>query len=160
VEEVSATVELCQVRGGARLQAGSILATVGADFELFFKLSGPQQARLRVELLHAGALAQVSPCIVDARFAVSVSGRVPAQAERAPTSDWLLALPAGVRQLFEHLAAHGAATEGEATAMLGGGRALRQFSSRFEEYAAMVPFGIRIDVHGGVKRYVREGGLR
>ena len=41
--------------------------------------------------------------------------------------------------------------------MLGGPRELRRFANRFEEYAAKAPFGVRIDVIGGVKRYVREG---
>ena len=59
--------------------------------------------------------------------------------------------------MFEHLAAHGAVTEDEAAAMLGGPRELRRFANRFEEYAAKVPFDVRIDVIGGVKRYVREG---
>ncbi len=162
VEDVSATVELCQVRGGARLHAGAILAPVGEEFELFFKLSGPGDARVRVELLHPAALADVSPCIVDARFAVSGAGRA-SPAPRAGTeagSGWLADLPEGVRQLFEHLSAHGAVTEAEATTMLGSGRALRQFSARFEEYAARAPFGVRIDAVAGVKRYVREGSNR
>jgi hypothetical protein len=71
---------------------------------------------------------------------------------------WLAVLPeGGVRHLFEHLAAHGAVTEGEAATMLGGPRELRRFANRFEEFAAKAPFNVRIDVIGGVKRYVREG---
>jgi hypothetical protein len=60
----------------------------------------------------------------------------------------------GVRQLFAHLAAHGAVTEAEATAMLGSSRAVRQFSIRFEEYARQAPFAVRIETVAGVKRYV------
>jgi hypothetical protein len=41
--------------------------------------------------------------------------------------------------------------------MLGDARGVRRFALRFEEYAGKVPFAVRIDVVGGVKRYVREG---
>jgi hypothetical protein len=70
---------------------------------------------------------------------------------------WLDALDAGVRQVFEHLTAHGTVTESEATVMLGGPRGLRRFAVQFEELARMAPFRVRIDVVAGVKRYVREG---
>ena len=63
----------------------------------------------------------------------------------------------GVRQVFEHLAAHGTVTENEAAAMLGGARGLRRFALQFEAYAQKAPFDVRIDVVAGVKRYVREG---
>ena len=59
--------------------------------------------------------------------------------------------------MFEHLAAHGAVTENEAAAMLGGPRGLRRFALQFEAYAQKAPFDVRIDVVAGVKRYVREG---
>jgi len=61
-----------------------------------------------------------------------------------------------VRQLFAHLATHGAVTENEAAAMLGGQRELRRFALQFETYAQQAPFAARIDVVAGVKRYIRE----
>ena len=71
---------------------------------------------------------------------------------------WLEQFPdPGVRQVFEHLAAHGAVTESEAAAMLGGPRGLRRFALQFEAHAQKAPFAVRIDVVAGVKRYVREG---
>jgi hypothetical protein len=62
-----------------------------------------------------------------------------------------------VRQLFEHLAAHGTVTEHEAALMLGGARGLRRFALEFETLIQKAPFAVRIDVVAGVKRYVREG---
>ena len=44
-----------------------------------------------------------------------------------------------MRQVFEHLAAHGTVTESEAAAMLGGPRELRRFANRFEEYRRRRP---------------------
>jgi hypothetical protein len=74
------------------------------------------------------------------------------------SASWLEQFPeSGVRQVFEHLAAHGTVTENEAAAMLGGPRGLRRFALQFEAYAQKAPFGVRIDVVAGVKRYVREG---
>lgn len=155
-------VEPCQTRGGAKIVAGSIVATVGESFELFFRLTGPADARALVEIYHQGAEVDVAACVVDGRFAVTAPRGTQEVAPRANTVEtnrgWLSILPeGGVRQLFEHLAVHGAVTEVEAAAMLGGPRELRRFANRFEEYSAKAPFDVRIDVIGGVKRYVREG---
>jgi hypothetical protein len=156
-------VELCQVRGPARLAGGAIHATVGASFEVFFRLSGGSEERAAIEVYHPSKSYAVEPC-TPARF-YDVTQTRPAQATDAPArprSDdkdaWLERLPeGGVRQLFEHLAAHGAVTEPEAVKILGSPRAARSFAIEFEKLAPMVPFGIHIDVVGGVKRYTREG---
>jgi len=155
-------VEPCQARGGAKIAAGSIVATVGETFELFFRLSGPGDSKVLVEIYHQGAEADVVPCVVDGRFTVTAPRGTQEVASRATSIEtnltWVSNLPeGGVRRLFEHLAAHGAVTEGEASAMLGGPRELRRFANRFEEFAAKLPFDVRIDVIGGVKRYVRQG---
>jgi len=42
--------------------------------------------------------------------------------------------------------------------MLGGPRELRRFAREFEAHAVRAPFRVRIDVAGGIKRYVRDGG--
>ena len=72
--------------------------------------------------------------------------------------DWADALPAGgVRAVFEHLAVHGAITEGEVTRMLGSPRAFRRFSLDFDEHVRKVPFRIRMEPGTDGKRYVKEG---
>ena len=154
--------ELCQTRGGARLATGAVVATVGQRFELFFRLAGTSESRVLVELHHPGAEADVAPCVLDGRFAVNATRAAgqegPVGARVAPSHPWLTHLPEeGVRRVFQHLADHGAITETEAAAMLGGQRGLRRFAVRFEEYATKAPFAVRIDVVAGVKRYVREG---
>ncbi len=156
-------VELCQTRGKARIVGGMVVATVGERFELFFRLSGAVDARVLIELHNPSGVAEVVPCIPDARFAVTATrapspAPAPAANAGASSASWLEQLPeAGVRQVFEHLAAHGTVTENEAAAMLGGPRGLRRFANQFEEYAQKAPFGVHIDVVAGVKRYVREG---
>jgi len=156
-------VELCQTRGKARIRGSTVKAAVGEAFELFFRLLGSTDARVLVELHHPGALADVLPFVPNARFAVSASGMaVAVPVAVAPkvakaASSWLEGLPeGGVRQLFAHLATHGAVTENEAAAMLGGQRELRRFALQFETYAQQAPFAARIDVVAGVKRYIRE----
>ncbi len=164
-EESAIQVELVQTRGNARLGSGAILAPIGEEFEIFFRLSGRTESRVRVEVHHPSALATVTAATTSERFAVTaarssvaVSTADEAAATTAPVRNesWLEQLPAGgIRQLFAHLVAHGAVTETEATTMLGSGRAVRQFSIRFEEYARQAPFGVRIETVAGVKRYVR-----
>jgi hypothetical protein len=109
-------------------------------------------------------VADVVPCVPDARFAVTARRAsasppsTPAASAGAGNAGWLEQLPeSGVRQVFEHLVAHGTVTENEAAAMLGGPRGLRRFALQFETYAQKAPFGVRIDVVAGMKRYVREG---
>lgn len=156
-------VEICQTRGRARIIGGIVIASVGEHFELFFRLLGSSDARVLVELYHPSAVANVVPCVPNTRFAIIVnrppSTALPAPSVTAiPSGSWLEQFPeSGVRQMFEHLAAHGTVTENEAAAMLGGPRGLRRFAFRFEEFAQKAPFGVRIDVVAGVKRYVREG---
>ncbi len=159
-------VELCQARGRARIAGSTIVATVGESFELFFRLSGATDARVRIEVHHPSAVADVVPGVPGARFPVTATrAPIPAAAtetaEGAPAAAdarWLEQYPdPGVRQVFEHLKAHGAVTENEAAAMLGGPRGLRRFALQFETYAQQAPFAVRIDVVAGVKRYVREG---
>jgi hypothetical protein len=154
------TLEICQVRGGDAKQKGSTVAAVlGEPFELFFRIHGEADARVQVELYHPGAEANVRPFAIESRFTVTVTrGSAKASEQPVVTSKaWLDELPdEGVRQMFRHLAQHGIVTETEAIHLLGGSRKMRRFSSEFESLAKIAPFGIRIDVVGGVKRYVRE----
>ncbi len=163
VDAPDVQVELVQVRDGARLERGAILARVGERFEAFFRLSSPDEARVALELRHAGAGATVEPCRLGERFDVAAgSGRREGDvADSDPSSastDWLDDLPSGgVRDVFRHLDEHGTVTEDEATRMLGGPRKLRRFAREFEEHAKLAPFRVRIRVVANVKRYVREG---
>ncbi len=159
-EAETVAAELCQVRGsGAQLSGGSISANVDEDFELFFRLRGEVDQRVQVELYHPGAEVDVAPFAIERRFAVEVTRPAARGSDTAATTSdqWLSEFPeGGVRQLFQHLSQHGAVTESEASAILGGGRKLRRFATQFEHLAAKAPFEVRIDVINGVKRYVRE----
>ncbi|MFV1967692.1 MAG: BREX-6 system phosphatase PglZ, partial [Pirellulaceae bacterium] len=69
--------ELCETRGGARLSSGTIVANVGEEFELFFRLSGNTRSRVQVELYHPSAEANVKACVLRERFDVTMSPFVP-----------------------------------------------------------------------------------
>ncbi|MCA9533903.1 MAG: BREX-6 system phosphatase PglZ [Myxococcales bacterium] len=179
VEADDVQVELCQARGKARIAGGAVRASVGERFELFFRLTGPDSTRVRLELHHPGAVADVTPCVLPDRF--SVMGTRPPTKQPPPLetpsgeakletpapiltppkdvlgAGWLDDFEGGVRQVFEHLAAHGTVTEPEAASMLGGPRQFRRFARDFDDYAKKAPFVVRIAEVAGVKRYVREG---
>ncbi len=165
VEPAQTSVELCQARLAGRLERGSLLATVGEPFELFFLLSGPAKSRAQIEIYHPSAAQAVDPITVSERFDINrvvarpaaVARQQAPSGEPSPSRDWLQQLPeGGVRELFEHLTTYGAVTESEAITMLGSARKLRRFSSRFDDYAKLAPFKARIVVVAGVKRYAKE----
>jgi len=163
--ETEVLVDSLQTRGPAVVGAGSIQATVDADFELFFKLVGPREARVRVELYHPTHEVEVAPLVLEERFAVAAvraapeveAAPVPEASKKPPTHTWLDAFTdPGVRELFEHISVHGVVTEDQAARMLGGPRAARRFANSFEEHAKKAPFVASIETVSGVKRYVRE----
>ncbi|WP_372716079.1 BREX-6 system phosphatase PglZ [Novipirellula sp.] len=171
VEADGVSLELVSVRGeNAKKQGGVAITTPGSPFEVFFRLKGNVDGRVRVELYHPAADADVTPLPLPDRFTVTVVGGVEAKTEpeieKTPTtpivdeieaSSWLYELENDeVRQFFNHLEKHGTVTEEEAASLLGGTRQARRFSSKFEAFAEKAPFSARIDVIGGVKRYVRE----
>ena len=158
-------VELCHA-SGAELTGAGVRAPVGEEFELFFRLRGRTNARARVELRHPSQAVELEPGGPRARFTVGVSAasapptplEEPAPAPAgSEASSWLDAFEdAGVREVFAFLEAHGSIRENQAAKMLGGARKLRRFSSRFEEYAAVAPFAVRIEIVAGVKLYQKE----
>ena len=163
LEAEGATIEICQVRNGARLEHGSVFAKVGADFEVFFRLLGPREARAVVEVFHPSKTADVKACKLGRRYDVTPVLGASRQAAAAPSNDtttraWLLQMPDdGARLIFEHLAQHGILTEDDAMTLLGSARALRRFAARFDELVLLAPFTVRIQSVSGIKRYVREG---
>ncbi|MBL9099431.1 MAG: BREX-6 system phosphatase PglZ [Myxococcales bacterium] len=184
-EAPEVAVDLRSVRG-ARLAHGVIVAPVGRDFELFFHLRGPNDARVLVELFHPTAVAEVYPCVAPDRYAVlAVEAPAPPPAapeptpqpprpqppnqaatppvaestprQAPPTPSWLDALPeGGVRRVFAHLAEHGKISENDARTILGK-HGYGQFTLKYKEYAAKAPFAVRIDTSDNVKTYLREG---
>jgi hypothetical protein len=153
-------VELCDAHD-ARLGTGAVIATVGQELSVYFRLAGDVEERVPVRLRHATRSATVTPAVTAERFQVVLRTRAPAPAAAAAAAaapaeaDWLAALPAGVREVFRHLAAHGSINEAEAAQLLGGARQLRSFSLHLEDYKARAPFAVRIDMSSGIKCYVR-----
>ncbi|MFN3151820.1 BREX-6 system phosphatase PglZ [Bremerella sp.] len=167
VEYSDVTLELCDVRGDAKLRSGAIVAKVGSPFEVFFRLTGDKDSRVQVQFYHPAAEADVSPAVVPDRFTVTVIGRSTQEVDKPkdsptvtdviPEGSWLNEFQDdGIRRFFNHLEKHGTVTDEESQTLLGSPRKARRFAAQFESYAARAPFEARIDVVGNVKRYVRE----
>ena len=78
-------VELSQARGAAAQVKDSVIqAPVGEAFELFFRLIGSSQEKVRVEVFHPSATDQVASCIPEARFLVTALSTAP-QRDRKST---------------------------------------------------------------------------
>lgn len=146
---------------GARIAGGAVVATAGAAFELFFRLSADQARKTRVAV--QGVFGdKVEGWVSERRFSADVvpstepSTDVPAA---DAGEDWLAVFEdERVRSVLAHIARFGAINEADATQLLGSPRRFRQFSQRVETYMQKAPFEIRIDVSSGQKRYVKEGG--
>lgn len=174
-------VEVRDIRdehGKSRQQGELLLVPVEQSFELFFRLTGPRESRVQVQLGPATRTSTLEPVTSGGRFQVVSrpsaltdaaspsrdSEDVPTAPEPSAAPDasssqgdaWLQDLPeGGVRDVFRHLAAYGSVDESEATRMLGGPRPYRRFSRKFETYATFAPFGVRVDMSSGSKRYMR-----
>ncbi len=175
VDEPDVTVDIQEVIGGAELETNTIVARVGQEFQVFFRLSSNQDKRVRVQLVHPTGLADVTPAVISERFEVAVvQGRISrADPEESGTTDtpkaadkytsgaaeWLAELPSdAIRSVFAHLNEHGVITEDQVTGKLGNQRATRRFSRQFDELAKLAPFPTRIESIDGVKRYIKDGG--
>ena len=173
IDDPRIQVSLLGVSGGATLEAGAIRATVGESFDVFFRLSGPEDARVRVELFHPGSAEVVKPGTIAERFDVvrdlSSSGDADqnaatragkkSQPMQPAAAAWLLEFEnEGVRRVFQHIWTHTVIAESEVESMLGSPREARKFARQIDDYARRIPFGVRVETVGGMKRYVREGG--
>lgn len=161
---------------GAEMRGGVVHTRVGRSFQLLFRLTGPREARVQIELFHPSGTQTIEPILIDRRFEVTEAkpepapaaevAAAPATSSRAPVkppapvvaSDaWLDGYTdPGVRKVFAHIAQFGAINEAEATAMLGSPRAFRSFSGKFEALAELAPFAVAIDPDSTPKRYVKR----
>jgi len=157
-ERPDVEIVLREVRGAERVSRKLRLA-VGKPAEVLFELRGARDERVRLEVYHPDAEEQVTSLVVDTYFDVAGGAREPEPAAMAPPSsseDWVEALgDAAVGRVFLHVREHGAITEAELNEMLGSARGARRFAVRFDEYVEKVPFAVRAENVGGVKRYVR-----
>jgi hypothetical protein len=172
-DEAGVQVELCDVHHARRTGAG-VVATVGKEFRVFFRLTGDVETRAAVRLRPASRVTEVTPAVTAERFQVILRARPVVAVASPPVASpgasgdpspraarttippaWLDKLPAGVRDVFRHLADHGSINEEEATRLLGGPRQFRAFSRDLDTYRVQAPFGIRVEVTTGTKCYVR-----
>lgn len=152
-------VDLIECDGGI-LTGAMVRVRVGQPFTLFFRLIGPREEPVRVEVLDPASSNRLAPRAVDAWFPVlsrqAVAGNAPVVAP--PPDDWLTGFEdEGTRRIFAHLAKHGSISESECMTLLGGARAFRAFSRDIETHAARAPFTVIVEHAATGKRYVRDG---
>lgn len=154
VDDPSVLVELCDARD-AKVKGNAVLAEVEKKFEVYFRLRGSSDRRVRVRLKHATGNAFVEACLVDERFGVEGARSEPP----AKNDAWLLELPeGGVRDVFRHIDVHGSINEAEATRLLKGARQYRHFCVVVEDLMKKAPFRVQVDTRSGVKSHVRVEG--
>ncbi len=163
---------------GAQMEAGLWQVPIGRPFRLYFRLTGPRDARVRIKLVHPSGTEQLEIAEVKRWFAVTEVQPVrkpsviipdePAIEPEAPqdmsdetgneaSEAWLDAFDdADARKMFEHLANHGSINEQEATQLLGKPRRLRRFACKFDEYKQLAPFVASIETINGMRRYVKQ----
>ena len=154
------TIELVSKRGRIRFEDNLLMVEVGRDTEVFFRLHGPDSTCVFLELYHHGDGLGIASVPIPESFQVKASLRrpenVPVVKKFETDPFWINTLPEGnIRKLFEHLASHGVITEIEATAILGSGTQFRRFSNNVDAYTKSLPFSVRTETIGGVKRYVK-----
>jgi hypothetical protein len=168
---------LVDVGGAASLDGRRVRVEVARDFELYFRLRGPNVGRVRVTLLEADGRHQVEPVTTKERFDISVDSSLvpltapaPATAESGtsvvhvaaataapPRDSWLLTIEdEGHRKVFDRIERFGHITEQDLIATLGNSRRARRFASEFEKVATRAPFKVTIEVTGTDKRYVKK----
>jgi len=166
---------------GAQMEAGLWHVPIGRPFRLYFRLTGPRDARVRIELVHPSGTEQLEIAEIKRRFAVTEVQLPPRrepitpattanEPEREPDTEthadepdapapepWLNAFDdADARKMFEHLANHGSINEQEATQLLGKPRRFRRFARNFDEYKELAPFVVGIETINGMRRYVKQ----
>jgi hypothetical protein len=150
--------------GPGTLQGGAMRLPMSTEWsKVFFNLEGGATESVQIEIHHPDGVETVASSPLPDWFEVDFRRGLPGQPKEVAKVDdraltWADALPdEGTRKVFLHLQLHGSVTEAEVVGFLGSPRAFRQFSLKFEEHLAKVPFRVRIE--GGVdgKRYVKDG---
>ncbi|MCP4657459.1 MAG: PglZ domain-containing protein, partial [bacterium] len=157
------------LEGGTR-RHGHWRVPVGEKVVVCFDLRGPRDARVRIRIYHPESDDRVEELRPETFFEVAgIPRRAPEQKPPAEppehkkqdeampsTPSWADAFDAPTARVFLHLEGHGSITEDELVTLLGGPRPARRFARDFDDHLERVPFAARVEVVGGVKRYVRE----
>ncbi len=161
VDAQDVTPVVYDLEGGTR-RHGHWRVPVGAQVVACFDLRGPRDGRVRIRIYHPESDGRVEDLRPETFFEVAGTPRREPEAQRgqAPPEEtrpsWSDAFAEPTARVFRHLERHGAITEEELGHLVGGPRAARRFARDFDDHVERVPFAVRVEVVGGVKRYVRE----
>jgi len=163
------TVRLRDCDGPAKLRGGVLEVTVGTEWtDVLFVLEGPADDRVRLEVSHPDRTETVEATVLQAYFTVTAMARPSPRSEppppavasaRAtpPASAWQDAIEdQEFRAVFEYIGKHGSMSESEVHGLLGARKA-RVFSRSFDGLIEKLPFGVRIEIAGAQKVFVKGG---
>ena len=163
-------VEVIIVSSDHATTAGGLVSVqVDREFQLFLKLTGPRDEKVRLQVFDPSGRGRLEPVLADGWFDAieriieheredSAVPRPLRPVEVAPDDSWLDVYEEdGLRAIFAHIHEHGSITEAECTRFLGSPRRFRKFSRTVETHARHAPFDLRVETAASGKRYVREG---
>jgi hypothetical protein len=170
-----------EASGAGKLRGTELELPVSAEWtEVFFVLEATADDRVQVEAFAVSSGETVTSCVFTDFFDVSGTVELPAAAETSgdakPTSSPTRPTPKrsephpaseaswkdhvtdpDYQRALAHIAAHGQLSEADLIGMITGRRA-RAFSREYDALSGKLPFRIRIEVAGGQKIYVKDGG--
>lgn len=154
--EVNSIRASCKQVQGGQLQHQQLLLTVGTEWaEVIFRLEGGTAARAAIELYHPDGQESIEPRRLPEFFPVDCEAARPVQTY---TKSWEEHIEdAGHRQIFLLIDQEGYVDEERITNLLGTPTAARKFARKFEDYLALLPFEISINLEGTLKRYTKKG---
>lgn len=179
VDREGVTVRVREASGAGRLRGTELELPVSAEWtDVFFVLEAPADDRVQVEAFAVSSADTVTGCVFSDFFGVagtvelpnvsdaeaparSIASRPPPKrSEPPPASEasWREHITdPDYQRVFAHIAAHGQLSEADLIGMITGRKA-RAFSREYDALIGKLPFRLRIEVAGGQKVYVKDGG--
>jgi hypothetical protein len=157
--------------GAGKLRGSELELPVGTEWtEVFFVLEGPADDRVQVEAFAASPVEEVKNHVFAEFFGVAGSSasptvaagtkrsEPPAASSSSETVSWRDHIAdADFRRVFDHIAEHGSLSEADLIAMITARKA-RAFTREWDGMIGKLPFRVRIEVTGGQKIYLKDGG--
>ena len=167
------SLRIREASGPGKLRGTELDVPVGPEWtEVFFVLEAPgEDARVKLEAFPASLADAVASHVFTDFFDVAgtalrpEAASTPAEARRRSepppaetTSSWKDQIEdPDFRRAFEHIAEHGQLSEQELSTMITARKA-RAFTRHYDAMIAKLPFRVRIEVAGGQKVYLKDGG--
>jgi hypothetical protein len=154
--------------GAGKLRGSELELPIGAEWtEVFFVLEGAADDRVQVEAFAASPVEEVKSHTFAEFFGVAGGVAKATSNPSTPRSEPPSAVPptswrdhiadGDFRRVFDHIEEHGSLSEADLILMITARKA-RAFTREWEGMIDKLPFRVRIEVTGGQKIYLKDGG--